>query len=134
MNLFPDQKGGYNSRNFWEHSLCTASTAELLLKKLTSNPNLYLPKKLECFTASLLHGIGLLILELGFSKSTKSIVNYLHEEGLTLLETEIQILGISNPECGEILCEYWQLTDTITSAVRWHLEPEHSPEDAKKFL
>ncbi|MCH2204459.1 MAG: HDOD domain-containing protein [Lentisphaerales bacterium] len=133
MNLFPDQKGGYDSRNFWEHSLCTASTAELLLKRLASNPNLYLPKKLECFTASLLHGVGMLILELGFSKSTKSIVNYLQEEGLTLLETEIQIIGISNRECGEILCNYWQLPETITSAVRWHLAPENSPEDSQSL-
>ena len=88
MNLFPDKKGGYDSRNFWEHTLCTASTAEALLKRLSSNPNLYLPKKLECFTASILHGIGMLVLELGFSKSTQSIVKYLQEEGLTLLETE----------------------------------------------
>lgn len=133
MNLFPKTKGGYDSRNFWEHTLCTASTTEILLKKLGSNPNLYLPKKLECFTASILHGIGMLVLELGFSKSTQSIVNYLKAEGLTLLETENQIIGISNPECGEILCNYWQLPDMIQSAVRWHLEPENAPDDSKSL-
>ena len=133
MHLFPSSKGGYDSRNFWEHTLCTASTAETLIRRMESNPNIYLPKKLECFTASILHGIGMLVLELGFSKSTRSIVNYLREEGLTLLETEHQIIGISNPECGEILCDYWQLPEMIQSAVRWHLEPENAPEDSKNL-
>ena len=133
MNLFPCKKGGYDSRSYWEHSLCTAFVSEELLKRLRDTPNVYLPKKIECFTSSLLHGVGMLVLELGFSKSTKSIVQYMREEGLSLHETEKQLIGITNPECGEILCKFWQLPEMITSAIRWHLEPEDAPDDSRSL-
>ncbi|MCM8535367.1 MAG: HDOD domain-containing protein [Lentisphaeraceae bacterium] len=133
MNLFPESKSGYDSRSFWEHSLCTACVSETLIKRLKENPNYYLPKGLECFTASLIHGVGMLVLQLGFSKSTANIVQYMKDEGLPLYETEMQLIGISNPECGEILCDYWQMPELIKLAVRWHLTPQEAPEDARSL-
>ena len=131
MNLFPPSRGGYETKKYWEHSLTTAIMAETLISKISSKVNFPLPKKIECFTAGVLHGIGILILEIGFPKATYLVAEHVNEKGLSINDAEMEVLGISNQECGEILSKYWSLPPLITDAIRWHHSPESSPEDSR---
>ena len=131
MNLFPPSRGGYETKKYWEHSLTTAIMAENLISQVSNKINFPLPKKIECFTAGVLHGIGILILEMGFPKATYLVAEHVKEKGMTIYDAEMEVLGISNQECGEILSKYWSLPPLITDAIRWHHSPTSSSDDSQ---
>lgn len=131
MNLFPPSRGGYETKKYWEHSLTTAILAENIVSKVSRKVNFPLPKKIECFTAGVLHGIGILILEMGFPKATYLVAEHVNEKGLTIQDAEMEVLGITNQECGESLSKFWSLPPLITDAIRWHHTPEHSPDESR---
>jgi len=131
MNLFPPSRGGYETKKYWEHSLTTAILAEVIISKVSSKVNFPLPKKIECFTAGVLHGIGILILEMGFPKATYLVAEQVKEKSLSIFDAENEVLGISNQECGEILSKYWSLPTLISDAIRWHHSPDSSPEESR---
>lgn len=130
MNIFPSSRGGYETKKYWEHSLTTALIAESLVAKSQSKVNFPLPKKIECFTAGVLHGVGLLILEMGFPKATYLVAEKVTEQSLTIQNAENEVLGITNQECGEILSRHWQLPPLVTDAIRWHHAPENAPDES----
>lgn len=125
MNIFPPSRGGYETRKYWEHSMCTALVSEDVLKKISGTA---LPKKIECFTAAILHGIGLLILELGFPKATYKVAEISMETSEVITNVEQSILGITYPECGDLLSRYWSLPEQVSSTIRWHHNPQLCPE------
>lgn len=133
MNLFPPSRGGYETKKYWEHSLATAIIAETMVSKLNSKVSFPLPKKIECFTAGVLHGIGILILEMGFPKATYLVAEHVKEKGMTIADAEMEVMGVSNQECGEILSKFWQIPPLISDAIRWHHSPEHSPEESRSL-
>ncbi|MCM8541585.1 MAG: HDOD domain-containing protein [Lentisphaeraceae bacterium] len=131
MNLFPASRGGYETKNYWEHSLTTAILAENLISKSLSKVNFPLPKKIECFTAGVLHGVGILILEMGFPKATYLVAEKVTEQGFTINNAENDVIGITNQECGDVLSRHWQLPPLITDAIRWHHAPENAPDESR---
>ncbi|MCM8524895.1 MAG: HDOD domain-containing protein [Lentisphaeraceae bacterium] len=131
MSLFPPSRGGYETKNYWEHSLTTAIIAENLVSKSLRKVSFPLPKKIECFTAGVLHGVGILILEMGFPKATYLVAEKVTEQGLTIFNAEQEVIGISNQECGEVLSRHWQLPPLISDAIRWHYSPDNAPDSSR---
>lgn len=131
MSLFPPSRGGYETKDYWVHSLSTAIIAEKLVSKSQSKVQFPLPKKIECFTAGVLHGVGLLILEMGFPKATYLVAEKVKENSMTIANAENEVLGILNQECGDALSRHWQLPPLITDAIRWHHAPENAPDDSR---
>jgi len=130
-NLFNCKAGGYNSRQYWEHSLTCAFVSEEIDKKLPSHESTH--EKMEFFTAALLHGVGLLILQSGFPELTQKVASELgkKEEQLTVIENSI--MGISYDQCGEKLCTSWRLPKAISDTVRWHTNPHSCPEESRRL-
>ena len=129
--LFPSSNVGYNTQQYWEHSLSSALVSEYVMSK--SDLSHLRSGKMELFTASLLHGIGLLVLQFGFPQETLQIVKKLEENPGSITDIERDVLGVTYNECGEILCRNWELPQSIIDAVRWHSEPGECPESSRQL-
>jgi len=82
----------------------------------------------ECFTAGLLHDIGLLILATKMPEALdKAFVRARHGRAL-LSDAEREYIGVTHAEAGGFLLELWGLPDPIVEGVLYHLSPSARPE------
>lgn len=100
-------------KNFWEHTLYTATVAKSLAK-LTSYHN---PE--EAYLAGLLHDIGKLIFE-NYSQHEYSQLVYTDNSSEELLVREIEKYNICHDDIGARLLEIWGVTDVICESVKYH--------------
>jgi HD-like signal output (HDOD) protein len=105
---------------FWMHSYLTAT----ICKKLAAD--LGLEKSSEAFIAGLLHDLGISVVHRFMHSDFVSICDYA-AAGANYLEAELQVLGMTHCEIGEILLKYWNIPEMITEIVRCHHAPSEAP-------
>jgi len=108
-----------DQKNFWLHSIVTATIA----KKIAMD--LGLEKNSEAFIAGLLHDLGISVLH-RFMHSDFVSIQDLIDQGIPLLEAETQILGMTHAVIGETLLKNWNIPDIITEIVKYHHTPHQS--------
>ncbi|MEN9360105.1 MAG: hypothetical protein RL095_1640 [Verrucomicrobiota bacterium] len=113
--------GGYSPQLLFRHGLHSALAADLLAPHLKSKV-----RRVELFTAGLLHISGMLVMEASFPRLTAELVAK-RLPGETLFEAEMRLWGISSGEAGEHLCLYWNLPVSCGGAARYHLAPPAAP-------
>lgn len=111
---------GYELRNFWLHSICTALSARALAKATRINPE-------TAFTAGLLHDIGKLALAARFPEHFSAVLEYQKREDCRMFEAEKKILGFTHCQIGEAVAEKWRFSPEAARAVAGHHEPEDHP-------
>ncbi len=104
---------------FWMHSYLTATIA----KKLAMD--IGLEKHSESFIAGLLHDLGISVVH-RFMHSDFVAIHDLANSGTSYGEAELQVLGLTHGDVGEILLKSWNIPDTITEIVKYHHSPEKS--------
>jgi len=103
----------------WRHAVATALAAEWLgrARRAAVPP--------ETFTAALLHDVGKLVLARFLDRD---LLDYLarsrQEGGRSALEAECEILGVHHGELGALICQHWELSDSICRGVMHHHDPE----------
>lgn len=120
------EKGYFDATEFWRHSIGAAAAAENLARMAD------LPNHEDAFTAGLLHGVGLLILDQFMQPVMKALQEMVETENLTLAEAEEELLGFDHAHLGARLLEQWFLPARIVGAVRFHhyvdmAESDHLP-------
>ncbi len=102
----------------WDHALTTAVLARTIARSETDNRHVID----ECFTAGLLHDVGILALAANLPEE----YNKIFEESARcrqFVDAEEDKFGAGHPEVGAYLLGLWGLPDPIVEAAAYHHRP-----------
>lgn len=128
--LMPVSKSlpSFSAKQFWLHSLATATVARMLGKPqylLHSLPG-------ELYTAGLLHDIGKIVLASYAAKEFNQACTMAREEGMPLHQAEMRVMGLDHARVGCQVLDAWNLPIPILNAVRGHHEQMEDGEKAQE--
>lgn len=103
-----------NSVGLWEHSLGTATAANIIAKKLA------LPEVEEISTAGLLHDIGKVIIGLKCAEKVQEMRALIKTDELYITEAEKTVLDTDHAEVGGWLSKSWFLPDKLSEPITYH--------------
>jgi putative nucleotidyltransferase with HDIG domain len=112
------------AKELWQHSLATASAAEVLAKgglDIDVEPSV-------AFTAGLLHDTGKLLMSQVLTAELQTqIRDRISADRISRDHAERLILGTDHAEVGGVLLETWRFPEEIIEAVRNHHHPVVQP-------
>ncbi|MFW6032229.1 MAG: HDOD domain-containing protein, partial [Phycisphaeraceae bacterium] len=109
---------GFDAREFWMHSIGTATASRLLSAKV----GLGLPD--EAFLAGLIHDIGVLVeIQARRPKFVEVIEKLEKDESLTLRQAEDEIIGANHELFGAALCRMWKFPASFAYVTGFHHHP-----------
>jgi putative nucleotidyltransferase with HDIG domain len=106
----------FDRQEFWEHCFMTACAADALQHRVNAQTN-------DGFVAGLLHDIGRIVLDQHFPDEFQEIVSLAQEQGISLMEAERKVLGVTHCDVGYWVTENWNLPTMLTDSILFH----HSP-------
>jgi HD-like signal output (HDOD) protein len=105
--------------HLWRHSLSVASAA----KRIAEAEAMGNRCAAECFTAGILHDVGILILASRLPEDYQRVLHMNLQEGCDLAFAEHHVFGASHAEVGGYLLGLWGLPAPIVQATLWHDDP-----------
>lgn len=112
----------FDFRAYWNHSFRCATLSKLISSSLRD-------REIEsAFVAGLLHDMGKVVLVMTMRGKHERAVSFPSAAGMTPIEAEEKVLGLTHAEVGYLLGEHWLLPVELTSAIRYHHLPELEPE------
>jgi HD-like signal output (HDOD) protein len=112
---------GFSVDHLWAHSLSVAGTAQRIAEAEAMGSKF----AAECFTAGILHDVGILILASRFPAEYQQVLETNLREGSDLEFAEHHVLGASHSEVGSYLLGLWGLPTAIVQATAWHNHPRN---------
>jgi putative nucleotidyltransferase with HDIG domain len=106
---------------FWLHSFATGSCAV----KLGNTLRLDFSAREILFTAGLLHDIGRLFMYSNFYQMYEGVFTYASENGLTIDEAEVAVMGMNHAEIGGYIATKWSLPESLINVITHHEDPSH---------
>ncbi|MGY6277437.1 HDOD domain-containing protein [Methylomonas sp. MgM2] len=114
--LPPQNRAGFDSRDFLLHSLTCASLCKLLGERLQVPP----AQGSDYFVAGLLHDFGKIVFAEFVPDVYKDVLKTASEQSIALNQVESDILGIDHSQTGKLLAEHWGLADSLIAAIDHH--------------
>jgi HD-like signal output (HDOD) protein len=111
------------SGDLWRHSVAVATGSDLIAAKV--EPRF----REDAFVAGLLHDNGKIILEPHVRRRQGIFSTYIEQDGLSMLEAEIQILGFDHAHIAAEACQRWNFPAQVTRAIRYHHTPAKAGEE-----
>lgn len=129
-NAMPRRLVGYgmDAHDAWMHNVATAVLAEDLALQVA--PRL----ASDAFTAGLLHDVGKLAVASLVARRWPELAACLHDQGLTFVEAERDVLGLGHPEVGELVLRKWNLPECFCEVTRFHHDPEAAPASGQDLV
>ncbi|MCA8940122.1 MAG: HDOD domain-containing protein [Planctomycetes bacterium] len=122
----PGVHAGYFSPHaFWNHAVGTGAAAAAIAKIAE------LPKPEDAFTAGLLHGIGLLIIDQYLHDVMERVQELVEAEGISLNHAIEHELGFDHAVLAARLLSDWKLPEHIVIAVQHHPHVHTCPGDRR---
>jgi HD-like signal output (HDOD) protein len=121
--MFNTRRLGFDAPALWRRSIAIGHLAQTLRQMLSGRVAGALPTAEDCFTAGLLHDVGILVLLNGFPDDVAEVIAGAREKGHPLLEAERATLGVDHQTIGALACERWNLSPPVTAAARFHHDP-----------
>ena len=111
----------FSLEEFWQHSIRTAIIAEQLA--IVSH---YSEETETIFTAGLLHDVGRLILAAKMPEVLPVIDQNAIDRRISIVRSEIEIIGLSHTEIGAALMQKWGFPELIWVSVSNHHRADYS--------
>ncbi|MGE4297300.1 MAG: HDOD domain-containing protein [Desulfovibrionaceae bacterium] len=73
-----------------------------------------------CYTAGLLHDVGKLVLAVSFTSEYRTILDRVREQGESVSQAELAVLGVTHAEVGAYLLGVWGLGQETVKSVYCH--------------
>ena len=108
---------------FWMHSMGAALAGQIICKKVGGAP----PETV--FTASLLHDIGKLILDVFFTHEYVEVLEKVRVNGASMVKAEEEVMGFSHADVGGWLCERWKFPPVLSLPISFHHQVEKVDEN-----
>jgi HD-like signal output (HDOD) protein len=109
------------AQELWTRALACAVAAGSLAEEAGAD-------RADAYTAGLMHGLGLLAMDRYAARHKPGERMPSSGYPLDYAPAERAWLGFSHAEAGAALLEYWSFPESIHTAVRFQLEPEHAKE------
>lgn len=87
----------------------------------------------DAYTAGLMHGLGLLVIDRYAAKEKKGRVFASSGYPVDFAPAEREWLGFSHAEAGAALLEMWGFSPGVAAAVRYQMMPEAAPEEFRQL-
>lgn len=125
--LLCDEVTGYRlgRGELWRHSIACAMAAR------TISMHVRFPAPEQAFIAGLLHDIGKVILNFYVNDSFDEILQKVHEERVSFIQAEEDVLGFTHTAVGARVAEKWNLPVPLVQAIGFHHCPQHADENSK---
>lgn len=118
----------FNRGDLWEHSMAVAFASRIIAKKVKY------PEQEEAFVSGLLHDIAKIIEDQYFHETFIEAVNASREKGLSLIDTEREIVGMDHSLIGRRIADKWNLPFKVTKVIGYHHQPEFGGTGDEKML
>ncbi len=99
---------------FWKHSIAVGAISRIIAQEL-GQKNLD-----EYLLSGITHDIGKLVLIKILGSEYNVVFIIMEKEGISLLEAEHKVLGITHQEIGLRVAESWNLDQNILDVIRYH--------------
>lgn len=101
-------------RKFWHHSVATVVIAKGLCSglKIQAQSNIYL--------AGLIHDVGKIILDRFMHDAYQEIIKITYNEGISMTEAELRVIGESHSRVGGWLMEAWNFPSSFAKIADYH--------------
>ena len=113
----PARHAHYSREGLWNHLIGVGTVAKLIAE--TSKK--VAPR--EAYLAGLLHDLGFILIDQYLHKPFCKMLDALKAE-VPVLQVEDETLGFDHAELGAFVAEQWRLPKQLTTAIRYHHEPD----------
>jgi HD-like signal output (HDOD) protein/signal transduction histidine kinase len=111
------EKPAFDRADYWRYCISVACAAELLASEARKPGS---PKPAEAFTCGLLHGIGLIALDMVIPKTLSRVVELAERKRISVAEASRSVIGFDHHTAGRRLAERWGLPQTLVDVVWLH--------------
>lgn len=112
---------GFDYNNFWQRSVTSAISAELLSKTVQF-------KNDDIFVIALLQDIGMLVISMTKGDEYNTLLNEVQSSSVDLIDLEKDKYGFNHQQVAYALLLSWRLSDSIAEPILYHHQPENAPE------
>ncbi len=121
--FYTNKKGyGLDSTKLWEHSVGVALMTQILSKRF------YDREDARLYTTALLHDIGKVIMGEFVDESFLKIYDLVSNKGISFLEAEEEVIGISHADLGGRIATQWNFPEDMRDAIVYHHRPDLMPD------
>jgi HD-like signal output (HDOD) protein len=123
ITMFPNTgpKIAFDRLRFWKHSIVCAMVARTIAQHIMG---ITFMDPQSAFCAGIMHDIGKLIFELFTPVEYAAVCRRSQENGMSLVEAEASVMGITHAQIGHILADKWALPIELEAAIVHHHEPQ----------
>ena len=125
INIVPGTN--FDPAEFWMHSMVVGTAARGISQHLGFDFGG------EAFVAGILHDIGELVIYKFFNKEFDSVLQRSISKKLSIIDSEMDVLGMSHQEMGKYLADTWNLPEILCDAINYHHSPVQTTGN-KKFV
>lgn len=119
------QHAALDGEQFWLHCVCTATVSGIIARRVSG------VDQETSWIAGLLHDMGKMVLSVGMPDVYRDLVARCRAENRSLRALEEEQLGANHAHVGEWMSQRWQLPENITTAIRYHHEPQTASGEPK---
>jgi len=121
--VFDTMKGvsgetSFMREEFWMHSMGCALAGQFICKKVGGVDSE------TVFTASLLHDIGKLVLDVFFTQEYAKVLEKVRVNGISIVEAEEDVMGFNHADVGGWLCDRWKFPPILSFPISFHHQME----------
>jgi putative nucleotidyltransferase with HDIG domain len=114
----------FSIQHLWQHSLAVAAGCRRIAE--TEEDGVHQAN--DCFTAGLLHDVGILILASRFPEDYARVLDTNRRAGGDLEASEFHVFGVTHAEVGAYLLALWGLPEPVVQAAAHHHSIARQPE------
>jgi HD-like signal output (HDOD) protein len=123
LNIMPMKQSGIDPIVFWEHSLGCALVCRHFARKIGFS------KPEKAYLGGLLHDFGIIVNLWVIPNEFCAVVQLARSRHIPLHEAEMELLGLTHCDSGQMLAERWQLASDLSAVIHDHHQVDFAGTD-----